>query len=130
METATFVKPVQITAKKLSKFTKIITHVNDTQPYKISCSSSTSFVRYKNNKFLTNYLLRIIISSTCVIFLVNLDDFFGVVYTDFHEVVVCTRYVPHFFYLDFLQVCTQGLTCAKLLPTPIDFLSVDCGPEV
>ena len=85
METATFVKPVQITAKKLSKFTKIITHVNDTQPYKIFCSSSTSFVRYKNNKFLTNYLLRIIISSTCVIFLVNLDDFFVVIYTDFHE---------------------------------------------
>jgi len=27
-------------------------------------------------------------------FFVNLDDFFGVVYTDFHEVVICTRYVP------------------------------------
>ena len=30
-----------------------------------------------------------------VIFLVNLDDFFAVVSTDFHEIVVCTRYVPN-----------------------------------
>jgi len=29
-----------------------------------------------------------------VIFLVNLDDFFVVVCTSFHEVVVSTRYVP------------------------------------
>ena len=29
-----------------------------------------------------------------MIFLVNLDDFFTVVCTDFHEVVVYTRYVP------------------------------------
>ena len=28
-------------------------------------------------------------------FLVNLDDFFIVVCNSFHEVVVCTRYVPH-----------------------------------
>jgi len=31
-----------------------------------------------------------------VIFLVNLDDFFAVVCTGFHEVVICTRYVPFF----------------------------------
>jgi len=31
-----------------------------------------------------------------VIFLVNLDDFFAMVCMDFHEVVVCTRYVPIF----------------------------------
>ena len=29
---------------------------DDTQLCKISCLNSTSFVRYKNNKFLTNYL--------------------------------------------------------------------------
>ena len=29
-----------------------------------------------------------------MIFLVNLDDFFAIIYTDFHEVVVSTRYVP------------------------------------
>ena len=28
-------------------------------------------------------------------FLMNLDDFFVMVCTDFHEVVVCTRYVPN-----------------------------------
>jgi len=33
----------------------------------------------------------------CDFFLVNLDDFFAVVCTGFHEVVVCTRYVPHLF---------------------------------
>ena len=38
--------------------------------------------------------LCIIISSTCVIFLVNLDNIFIVVYKSFHEVVVSTRYVP------------------------------------
>ena len=29
-----------------------------------------------------------------MIFLVNLDNFFTVVYMSFHEVMVCTRYVP------------------------------------
>ena len=27
-------------------------------------------------------------------FFVNLDDFFAVICTSFHEVVVCTRYIP------------------------------------
>ena len=35
-------------------------------------------------------------------FLVNLDDFFVVICMDFHEVVVCSRYVPYnFFYIFF-----------------------------
>jgi len=38
--------------------------------------------------------LCIIISSTCIIFLMNLDDFFVVVHMDFHEVMICTRYIP------------------------------------
>ena len=38
-------------------------------------------------------ILYSIISSICVIFLVNLDDFFAVVCTNFHEVGFCTRYV-------------------------------------
>ena len=84
---------------------------DDTQPCKISCPNSTSFVRYKNNNFQTKKLSRwfvrnllflyltnevefgqryftrlcIIISSTCVICLVNLDDFFTEVCTGFHE---------------------------------------------
>ena len=91
----------------------------DIQFCKISYPNSTSFVRYKNNKFLTNYLdnflawnlffyisqrsrvwtryfirLCIIISSRCVNFFYEFRRFFAVVCTDFHEVVVCTRYVP------------------------------------
>jgi hypothetical protein len=45
--------------KILSKFIKKITHVDDiddTQYYKISYLNSSSFVRYKNNKFLTNFM--------------------------------------------------------------------------
>ena len=72
----------------------------DTQPCKQSCPNSTLFVRYKNNKFLkivifisykwsrvwAGYLQAcVIILSTCVIFFVNLDDFFAMIYTDFHE---------------------------------------------
>jgi len=40
--------------------------------------------------------LCIIISSRCVIFLVNLDNFFTMVYTSFHKVVVYTKYVLFF----------------------------------
>jgi hypothetical protein len=83
---------------------------DDRQPYKISCPNSTSFVRYKNNKFLTNRLDNFLawnllflyltnevefgqdILQGCVSsyhlhmwFLVNLDDFFAVVCTGFHE---------------------------------------------
>jgi len=45
---------VQIIAKKLSKFIKKFTHVDDLMIHnivKISCPNSTLFVRYKNNKF-------------------------------------------------------------------------------
>ena len=45
---------------------------------------------------MTRYFTRLctIILSTCVIFLVNLDDIFAMVCTSFHEILVCTRYVP------------------------------------
>ena len=45
------------------------------------------FISHKQSRVWTRYFTRlcIIISSTCVIFLVNLDDFFAVVYTGFHE---------------------------------------------
>ena len=44
--------------KKSSKFKKnhIFRCYDDTQSCKISCLNSTSFMRYKNNKFLTNHL--------------------------------------------------------------------------
>ena len=42
---------------------------------------------------------------TCVIFVVNLDDFFAVVCTGFHEVVVCTRYVPKDKFLSWMSHC-------------------------
>ena len=47
---------MQTKIKKSSKLTKKITHADDTQPCNISFPNSTSFVRYKNNKFLTNHL--------------------------------------------------------------------------
>ena len=113
VETTTSWKPVQTMEKKWSKFTKNHTcrWYDDIQFCKISCPNLTSFVRYRNNKFLTNHLdcflawnllflyltneiefwiryfirLCIIISSTYLIFCVNLDYFFAVVCTDFHE---------------------------------------------
>ena len=112
-------KLIQTSVKNSSKFTKNHTcrWYDDTQSCNISCPNSTSFVRYKNNKFqiwklsrwfvrnllflyLTNEvefgqdILQGCLSSTCVIFLLNLDDFFYVICTDFHEFMVCTRYVP------------------------------------
>ena len=79
--------------------------MNDTQFCKISCPNSTSSMRYKNNKFLTFWLeiCYFYISQTksslgkifyniiyqhiiyMCDFLVNLDDFFAVVCTGFHE---------------------------------------------
>ena len=58
------------------------------------------FISHKRSRVLTRYFIRlcIIVLSTCVIFLENLDDFFSMVCTDFHEVVVSTRYVPIFKY--------------------------------
>ena len=45
------------------------------------------FISHKQSRVLTRYFTRLctIILSTRVIFLVNLDDFFAVVCTDFHE---------------------------------------------
>ena len=45
------------------------------------------FISHKRNRVWTSYFTRlcIIISSTCVLFLVNLDDFFVVVCTCFYE---------------------------------------------
>ena len=54
------------------------------------------FISHKRSRVWKKYFIRlyIIISSICVIFFINLDDFFAVICTSFHEVVVCTRYVP------------------------------------
>ena len=51
-------KLIQTAVKKSSKFTKNHTcrWYDDTQSCNISCPNSTSFVRYKNNKFQTNHL--------------------------------------------------------------------------
>ena len=38
----------------------------------------------------------------------NLDDFFAVIYIDFHEVVVCTRYVPYNFFSIFYATGIKG----------------------
>ena len=153
---------MQTTAKKSSKYTQKITHVDDmmihnlvkyliqthkknhtcrwyddTQSCKISCPNSTSYVRYKNNKFQARKLskwfvifisqkrsrvwtryftkLCIIISSTCVIFLINLHNFFVIVCTGFHEIVVCTRYVPDVLGTYLVQTTTSW----KLMKTTV-----------
>ena len=61
------------------------------------CQKFVIFISHRRSWVWTRYFISlcIIISSTCVIFLVNLDDFFAVVCTGFHEVVVWTRYVPN-----------------------------------
>ena len=59
VQTTTFVKTsVNHGKKKSSKFTKKITHIYDMMIYNFvkTCSNSTSFVRYKNYKFLTNHM--------------------------------------------------------------------------
>ena len=45
------------------------------------------FISHKRSRVSTRYFTRlcIIILSICVIFLVNLDDFFAVIYMSFHE---------------------------------------------
>ena len=47
------------------------------------------FISHKRSRVWTRYFTKlcIIVSSTCVLFLVNLDDLFAVVCTVFHEVV-------------------------------------------
>ena len=109
-------------AKNSSKFIKTITHIDDMMihnPVKYFFTNSTPFVRYKNNKFLTNYLDNFLAWNLFFLYLTdkvefgqdilqgyvssyhldmwfffNLDDFFVMVCTSFHEVVVCTRYIP------------------------------------
>ena len=64
----------------------------------IKITNFVIFISHRWSRVWTRYFTRlcIIISSRCVIFFVNLDDFFTVVCTGFHEVMVCTRYVPLF----------------------------------
>ena len=115
METSLLWKLVQTTAKGSSKFIKKITHVDDMMIHNIvqyhvqtrfrlwdikvtnficnklfgqlSGLKFVIFISYKRSRVWRRYFtkLRIIISSTCVIFLVNLDDFFIMVCTGFHE---------------------------------------------
>ena len=126
VETKFLWKFVQITTKKLSKFTKnFYTYrwYDDTQSCKISCPRTTSFVWYKNNKFLTNHLDNLLawnllflyltnevesgqdILQGCVSsyhlhvwFFVNLDDFFAVVCMGFHEHCGFHQIRSHFIY--------------------------------
>jgi hypothetical protein len=82
VETTPSWKPVQTTAKKSIKFTKKITYVDDMMIHNL-----VIFISHKRSRVWTRYFTRlcIIISSTYVIFLLNLYDFFAMVCTDFHE---------------------------------------------
>ena len=101
-------------AKKSSKFTKKITHLDDMMvhnfiKYLIQTrlrlwdikrtnffGEFVIFISHKRSRVWTKYFTKlfIIISYIYVIFLVNLDNFFGMVCTDFHKIIVCARYVP------------------------------------
>jgi hypothetical protein len=83
-------------AKKSSKFIKKITYVDDMMIHnlvkylvqtRLSDLKFVVFISHKRSRVWTRYFTRlcIIISSTYVIFLVNLDDFFTVICTGFHE---------------------------------------------
>jgi len=112
---------MQTTTKKLSKFTKKITYVDDMMIHNLVkyLVQTRLHLSDKNNKFLTNHLdtgLKFVLFIShrrnrvwtifykvvyhhiiyMCDFFVNLDDFFTVVCTGFHEVMVCTRYVPLF----------------------------------
>ena len=95
---------MQTTTKKSSKFKKNHTSrwYDDTQPCKIFCPNSTSSVRYKKNKFfwwicyfyisqtkssLDKIFYKIVYHHIIYMcdFLVNLDDFFAMICTSFHE---------------------------------------------
>ena len=124
VQTITSWKPMQTTAKKSSKFTKKITHLDDMMVHNLvkylvqtrlrfrlldikrtnfksgSCPNDLLEICYfyisqtKSSLDKIFFKLCIIISSICVIFLVNLDDYFVMVCTGFYEVVLYTRYVP------------------------------------
>ena len=91
---------------------------DDTQPYKIFCPNLTPSVRYKKNKFQVRKLSKWFVRNLLFLYLINevefgqnilqgcvssyhlhvwffcnLDDFFIVICTSFHEIMVCTRYV-------------------------------------
>ena len=59
------------------------------------CQKFVIFISHKRSRVWTRYFTRscVIISSACVIFLVNLDDFFIVVCTGFHSRLVSIAYV-------------------------------------
>ena len=71
-------KSKQTTTKKLSKFTQknhTCRWYNDTQSCKIFCPNSAWFVRYKNNKFLTNHLDNFLAWNLLFLYLTNEIEF-------------------------------------------------------
>ena len=92
-------KSVETTTNKSSKFIKKITYVDDMMIHNLvkyivqtrlrfwDILKFVIFISHKRSRVWTIYFIKlcIIISSTCVIFFVNLDEFFAIVCTDFHE---------------------------------------------
>ena len=79
----------------------------------------------------------------CDFFFVNLDDFFVIVCTGFHKVVVCTRYVLLFLFFTWQVTCIlicSTISVNKVLTHPLtrffeavssnDLLEVACAPRV
>ena len=72
--------------KKSSKFTKKITHLDVVQDI-------VQDISHRRSRVWIKYCIRlcIIISSRCMIFFINLDDFFTLICMNFYEIVVCTE---------------------------------------
>ena len=108
MQTIISWKPMQITVKKSSKFTKKITHVDDMMIHnfvKYLVQTQTLFVRYKNNKFLINHLTAFCL-EICYFYILqtksSLDKiFYKVVYH--HIIYMCD------FFGEFRRLFCRGL---------------------
>ena len=103
-------KPVQTTAKKSSKFIKKITHIDDIMIHNLVKYLVQTLFRLWDikitNFYLTNevefgqYILQDCASSYHLhvwFFWVNLDNFFAMICTNFHKIMVSTRYVPYIY---------------------------------
>jgi hypothetical protein len=95
--------------KKSSKFTKknhICRWYDDTQPYKISCPNSTSFIRYKNSKFQARKLSRRFVRNLLFLYLTNEVEF----WQDVLQGCVSSYHLHMwFFFAEFRRLFYRGL---------------------
>ena len=78
---------------------------DDTQSFKISYSNSTSFVRYKNNKFLTNHLDSFLAWKLLFLYLTNKVEFGQ----DILQSCVSSYHLHVWFFGEFRRLFCRGL---------------------